>query len=141
MTGRQMAKMLGRAVSASLLFRGVLSIFRGCYDFDRENWSRRRRLWPSAIAEAQQFAALVAFASADLRAGWCGTVGVADASLSGYAVARADVGADVCDSMGQLKEPWRYRVSDVGRCAADARPLLRTGDGSRRRGAGTGQRL
>ena len=109
--GRSIERLLGHAIHMCLLRRELLSIFRALYDFVYSSYHHRQKLWASAAKEARWCSHLLRLCTIDIRRGWSGEVTCSDASLSGIAVCKRSLSADVQRKFGLVKENWRYKSS------------------------------
>ena len=110
--GRDVERLLGHAVHIAMLRRELLSIFRALYDFVRHDYTGRTKLWATAAREARWAANLMKLCSADLTRQWDGEITCSDASLSGIAVCKRSLDAQTCESIGSVREVWRYKAAD-----------------------------
>ena len=107
--GRAIERLLGHTVHICLLRRELLSPLRALYDFAYAMYDRRQKLWPSAIKDARWCSRLFKLCSVDLRRAWSSDVTASDASLSGIAVCRRSLSAEMQSELGNNKEIWRYK--------------------------------
>ena len=108
--GKDIEVFLGHLIQIMLLHRGFLSILRNLYDFSRECYGTRTRLWPSAAKEAKWIKSLLPLCYADLRLVWDTEVTASDASLSGYAVAATSWAEQDVVTVGSQSERCRYKI-------------------------------
>ena len=90
--GRAIERLLGHTVHICLLRRELLSPLRALYDFAYAMYARLFKL-----------------CSVDLRRAWSSDVTASDASLSGIAVCRRSLSAEMQSELGNNKEIWRYK--------------------------------
>lgn len=108
-SGKMVEKLIGHCIHFMMLRRELLSVFRSMYQFVQDCYHTRRRLWPTARAEAKWAASLLSVSFADLRRSWDTTVYTSDASLSGIGVCKSVFTAQHVDEIGRRKEIWRYK--------------------------------
>lgn len=108
-SGKMVEKLIGHCVHFMMLRRELLSIFRSLYQFVQDCYLMRRRLWPSARAEARWAANLLSVAFADLRRPWDNNVFASDASLSGIGICTAVFSREEVAHLGRHKENWRFK--------------------------------
>ncbi|CAK0894772.1 unnamed protein product [Prorocentrum cordatum] len=109
-TGKEIERFVGHVIDHIMLRRELLCILRALYDFIREHYAERRRLWPSAAAEVAQCRSLLSVMFSNLRMPWSPIVVASDACLSGMAAATTNLPVSVVSSIGRVSERWRYRV-------------------------------
>ena len=109
-TGREVERYVGHLIDHIMLKRELLSILRTLYDFVRDCYHVRARLWPSAAREVAQCRGLLPLMSANLRLQWCPTVCAYDACLSGMASCQTTLSSDLVKRIGSVSERWRYRM-------------------------------
>ncbi|CAK0801113.1 unnamed protein product, partial [Prorocentrum cordatum] len=109
-TGREVERYVGHLIDHLMLKRELLSILRSLYDFVRDCYHVRARLWPSAAREVEQCRRLLPLMSANLRLQWSPTVFAYDACLTGMATCQTTLSSDLVKRIGSVSERWRYRM-------------------------------
>ncbi|CAK0898069.1 unnamed protein product, partial [Prorocentrum cordatum] len=109
-TGREVERYVGHLIDHLMMKRELLSILRSLYDFVRECYHVRARLWPSAAREVEQCRRLLPLMSANLRLQWSPTVFAYDACLTGMATCQTTLSSDLVKRIGSVSERWRYRM-------------------------------
>ncbi|CAK0877082.1 unnamed protein product, partial [Prorocentrum cordatum] len=109
-TGGEVERYVGHLIDHLMLKRELLSILRSLYDFVRECYHVRARLWPSAAREVEQCRRLLPLMSANLRLQWSPTVFAYDACLTGMATCQTTLSSDLVKRIGSVSERWRYRM-------------------------------
>ena len=96
-TGQEIERLIGQVVFVVLANRFMLSILRHVYDFIRDSYTHRQRLWASAAHECCVLAGLVPLLGANLRLHWHPRVTSIDACPTEMGVAECDwFVSDVC---------------------------------------------
>ncbi|CAK0821388.1 unnamed protein product, partial [Prorocentrum cordatum] len=109
-TGREVERYVGHLIDHLMLKRELLSILRSLYDFVRDCYHVRARLWPSAAREVEQCRRLLPLMSANIRLQWSPTVFAYDACLTGMATCQTTLSSDLVKRIGSVSERWRYRM-------------------------------
>ncbi|CAK0866669.1 unnamed protein product, partial [Prorocentrum cordatum] len=97
---------------SSMLNPCLMSVLRGCCDFVASPVGQLGGLWAAAAREFSVFRRLLFSCAADLGRPYCSAVGMHDSSLTGTAVATAEMPADIAKSIGRVGERSRFKGRD-----------------------------
>ena len=108
-SGKLIEKVIGHTIHVLLLRRELLSIPRASYDFIRQCYTTRVRLWKSVAWECHTLARLLPLCVCELARPWADRISISDASLSGWAAGSLRVGQKHVGEIGRAPERNRYR--------------------------------
>ena len=72
---------MGHLIFSLMVSRLALSVLRHCYDFIRDSYDVRQRVWASVASEIRVTLGILPLLRADLRLRWCTTISAYDASM------------------------------------------------------------
>ena len=107
-SGEELQVVVGHLTMRALLHRGLLSVLRHVYVFIEQNYAKRTKLWPSVRRELEMFRCLMVLGYSNMRAPWRSEIFCTDACLTGYAVMKRVVTADIARHVGAEDERWRF---------------------------------
>ena len=122
-TGEKLERIIGHIVFVLMTSRPALSILRHAYDFVKDSYAVRQRLWASVAEEFSVIGGLLPLVVADMRLPWHPEIIATDACESGFGETRRPASRGLTKETGRFDERWRYRLLPPDQWAPRRRAL------------------
>eukprot|EP00971_Amphidinium_carterae_P060409 1195493-Amphidinium_carterae.1 len=113
LTGRQVERLVGHITSVLLLRRELLCLIHCTYTFISESYDRCQPLWPSVRCELASALALLPTVRSETSLPWNPRLWCYDASPHGFGVMVSERSSDICRTIGQFKERYRWKLDEA----------------------------
>ena len=108
-SGKDIEKFVGHATFVCGFRPESLAVFGSVYKYIAEQYDVRRPLWSSVAKVIRTFCGILPLLYADMSLPWNGTVHAYDASLDGFGITVADLGAELAGRIGRQREKLDFR--------------------------------